>query len=100
VSDDGKHERMDLRREEWHNGGRLVRSPLKGDAAVKKDIVSIDYCSLERRMMSLVDNHVQNSDYHKAFASELQGVPMEEVTPTGRRVAKAIHFGVQFYGSK
>ncbi|MBT79902.1 MAG: DNA polymerase I [Alteromonadaceae bacterium] len=82
--------------------GRRVRQ-----AFVPRDgykIVAADYSQIELRIMAhlsedqgLLDAFSQGKDIHKATASEVFSVPLEEVTADQRRSAKAINFGL-IYG--
>ncbi len=67
-------------------------------------LISADYSQIELRIMahisqdkSLLNAFANNLDIHKATASEVWGVPLDEVTPDMRRGAKAINFGL-IYG--
>lgn len=67
-------------------------------------LVSADYSQVELRIMAhlsedprLIHAFLDHQDIHQATASELFGVPMEEVTTEQRRQAKAINFGL-IYG--
>ena len=46
---------------------------------------------------SMIEAFRQDQDIHRATASEMFGVPMDEVTPELRDQAKAVNFGV-IYG--
>ncbi|MCS6997500.1 MAG: DNA polymerase I [Casimicrobiaceae bacterium] len=67
-------------------------------------IVSADYSQIELRIMAhlsedaaLLEAFAKGLDIHKATASEIFGVPVEEVTPEQRRYTKAVNFGL-IYG--
>ncbi len=67
-------------------------------------IVSADYSQIELRIMahlsedpSLTDAFLKGLDIHKATASEIFGVPVDEVTSEQRRYTKAVNFGL-IYG--
>lgn len=67
-------------------------------------LVSADYSQIELRLMAhisqdpgLLKAFANNIDVHKATASEVWGVPLDEVTNEMRRDAKAINFGL-IYG--
>ncbi|MFN3629525.1 MAG: DNA polymerase I, partial [Casimicrobiaceae bacterium] len=67
-------------------------------------IVSADYSQIELRIMAhlsedptLLDAFARGLDIHKATASEIFGVPVDEVTPEQRRYTKAVNFGL-IYG--
>jgi DNA polymerase-1 len=67
-------------------------------------LVSADYSQIELRLMAhisqdpgLLKAFANNIDVHQATASEVWGVPLDEVTNEMRRDAKAINFGL-IYG--
>lgn len=67
-------------------------------------LISADYSQIELRLMahisqdeSLLNAFNHNLDIHKATASEVWGVPIDQVTSDMRRNAKAINFGL-IYG--
>ena len=67
-------------------------------------IIAADYSQIELRIMAhiskdsnLLDAFNHNLDVHSATASMMFNVPLEEVTKTHRRNAKAINFGL-IYG--
>lgn len=67
-------------------------------------LVSADYSQIELRLMahisedpSLLTAFEHNQDIHRATASEVWGVPIDQVTQDMRRDAKAINFGL-IYG--
>ncbi|MCH8179869.1 MAG: DNA polymerase I [Proteobacteria bacterium] len=67
-------------------------------------IVSADYSQIELRIMAhisqdegLLRAFAEGMDVHKATASEVFGVPVEEVSSEQRRYAKVINFGL-IYG--
>ena len=67
-------------------------------------LVAADYSQIELRILAhmskdpvLVDSFMNNEDIHRRTASEVFGVPMEEVTKEMRRNAKAVNFGI-IYG--
>jgi DNA polymerase-1 len=67
-------------------------------------IVSADYSQIELRIMAHLSNDAgllrafaEEADIHAATAAEVQGVPLEMVTPDMRRMAKAVNFGL-IYG--
>lgn len=67
-------------------------------------LVSADYSQIELRLMahisedpSLLNAFAQNLDIHKATASEVWNIPLDEVSNDMRRNAKAINFGL-IYG--
>ncbi len=67
-------------------------------------LVSLDYSQIELRILAhmagieaLKKAFDEGQDIHAATASEMFGVPLDEMTPEIRRQAKAINFGV-IYG--
>ncbi len=82
--------------------GRRIR-----EAFVATDghvLVSLDYSQIELRILAhvagidaLKDAFRDGQDIHATTASEMFGVPLDEMTPDVRRQAKAINFGV-IYG--
>lgn len=67
-------------------------------------LISADYSQIELRLMahisqddSLLNAFNNDLDIHKATASEVWGIPIDEVTSDMRRNAKAINFGL-IYG--
>ena len=68
------------------------------------EIISADYSQIELRLLAnLADEHEMieayknGVDIHTKTASEIFGVPIDEVTPAQRRDAKAVNFGI-IYG--
>lgn len=67
-------------------------------------ILSGDYSQIELRVLAhisqdenLVDAFNKGQDIHAKTASQIFGVPMDEVTPIERRKAKTVNFGI-IYG--
>jgi DNA polymerase-1 len=67
-------------------------------------IVSADYSQIELRILAhlshdetLVEAFQKDEDIHARTASEIFGVPVDQVTPSMRREAKVINFGI-IYG--
>lgn len=82
--------------------GRRVRQAFTAPAGYK--ILAIDYSQIELRIMAhlsqdpaLVEAFSKGRDIHKATASEVFGVPLEQVSSEQRRRAKAVNFGL-IYG--
>ena len=66
--------------------------------------VDADYSQIELRVMasisedrSLIEAFKESKDIHAITASQVFGVPLDEVTPEQRRGAKAVNFGI-IYG--
>ena len=81
--------------------GRRVRAAF---VATSGTILSADYSQIELRVMAHVsdDQNLQKAfaageDIHRATASEVFGVPLDQVNAEQRRAAKAINFGL-IYG--
>jgi DNA polymerase-1 len=67
-------------------------------------LVEADYSQIELRVLAhlsrdpaLMEAFFQGKDIHAVTASQVFGVPLEQVTPEQRRVAKVLNFGV-IYG--
>ena len=68
-----------------------------------KVFISADYSQFELRLAAalsndtkLIENFNSGVDIHTKTASEVFGIPMEEVTKAQRRAAKVINFGVMY----
>ncbi len=68
-----------------------------------KTFISADYSQFELRLAAvlsgdetLIENFNSGVDIHTKTASEVFGIPMEEVTKEKRRAAKVINFGVMY----
>ncbi len=82
--------------------GRRIREAFIADAG--NLLVSLDYSQIELRILAhtaeipaLKQAFYDGLDIHAMTASEMFGVPMDQMTPEIRRRAKAINFGV-IYG--
>lgn len=67
-------------------------------------LIAADYSQIELRLLAhfsgdptLVKGFLEGEDIHARTASEIMGVPLEEVTSDMRRAAKSINFGL-IYG--
>ena len=65
--------------------------------------VDADYSQIELRILAhmsgdenLINAYNQAQDIHRITASQVFGVPLEEVTPTLRSNAKAVNFGIVY----
>ena len=83
--------------------GRLVRRAFEPSEPGWK-LVCLDYSQIELRMLAhfcqdpvMLEAFRQGEDIHRRVASEVYGIPGDEVTSDQRRVAKAVNFGV-IYG--
>lgn len=83
--------------------GRKIRSLFVPGAGYDY-IVSGDYSQIELRLLAhlsqdptMIDGFKKNQDIHRRTASEVFGIPWDEVTPEQRSHAKAVNFGI-IYG--
>ncbi len=84
------------------NEGRELRKifiPQEGNV-----FIDADYSQIELRLLAhfsgckeLIEAYNNNEDIHSVTASQVFGVPLEEVTDKMRRAAKAVNFGI-IYG--
>lgn len=98
ASTDPNLQNIPVRTEE----GRRIREAFVAEEGCR--LVSLDYSQIELRILAHVADIEQlkqafheGQDIHAATASEMFGVPLEDMTPDIRRQAKAINFGV-IYG--
>lgn len=82
--------------------GKEIRQAFKAKPGYK--LVSADYSQIELRLMAEVANvrklkesFAKNEDIHARTASQILGIPLNQITPDQRRQAKAINFGI-IYG--
>ena len=82
--------------------GREIRSAFVPD---RDDwvLLAADYSQVELRVLAhfsgdrrLCEAFARDEDIHARVASEVNGVPLAEVTPEMRRAAKAVNFGVVY----
>jgi len=78
---------------------RKVFIPREGNV-----FIDADYTQIELRLLAhfsgckeLIDAYAHDKDVHAVTASQVFGVPLEEITPKMRREAKAVNFGI-IYG--
>lgn len=97
-SSDPNLQNIPIRAEE---GNRIRQAFIPEDGSV---LVSADYSQIELRILAhlsqdetLLDAFRNNEDIHARTASEIFGTPIKQVTPSMRREAKAINFGI-IYG--
>lgn len=81
--------------------GRRIREAFITDG--DKVLVSADYSQFELRLAAilsgddkLINDFNGNVDVHTKTASEVYGIPMDDVTKDQRRAAKVINFGVLY----
>ena len=72
-------------------------------ASSDRVILSIDYSQIELRVLAhiaqdkgMIDAFKHDVDIHTKTASDVNGMPLDEVTPTMRREAKAVNFGIVY----
>ncbi len=72
-------------------------------AAPGKVLVDADYSQIELRLLAhmagdqaMIEGFRSGADIHTITASQVFGVPPEEVTPLMRRSAKAVNFGIVY----
>ena len=72
-------------------------------APAGKVLVDADYSQIELRLLAcmardraMIDGFSHGEDVHTITASQVFGVPVEEVTPLMRRSAKAVNFGIVY----
>ena len=72
-------------------------------APAGKVLVDADYSQIELRLLAcmagdkaMIDGFNSGEDIHTITASQVFGVPQEEVTPLMRRSAKAVNFGIVY----
>ena len=82
--------------------GRLVRRAFEPSQPGWK-LVCLDYSQIELRMLAhfcqdpvMLEAFRQGEDIHRRVASEVYGIPGDQVTSDQRRVAKAVNFGVSY----
>ena len=81
--------------------GRRIREAFITDG--DKVLVSADYSQFELRLAAILANDEKlindfngDVDVHTKTASEVYGIPMDDVTKSQRRAAKVINFGVLY----
>ena len=81
--------------------GKTIRKVFRAEPGYL--LLSADYSQIELRVLahvsgdpSLIDAFRRKEDIHRRTASEIFGVPLEQVTPELRSRAKAVNFGVVY----
>jgi DNA polymerase-1 len=81
--------------------GRLIRKAF--NAAPGKVLFSADYSQVELRLLAhfsedptMLKAFRDNLDIHRQTASEIMGVPLDQVTREQRSMAKAVNFGLMY----
>ena len=81
--------------------GRQVRRAFVAEPGWK--LIAADYSQVELRVMAhisgdegLLSAFARGEDIHASTAAAIMGVPLAEVTPDMRRVAKAVNFGLSY----
>lgn len=66
-------------------------------------LVDADYSQIELRVLAalaedenMINAFVSGADIHSITASQILGVPLDEITPSDRRKAKAVNFGIVY----
>ncbi len=66
-------------------------------------LVDADYSQIELRVLAalaedenMINAFISGADIHSITASQVLGVPLEEITPNDRRKAKAVNFGIVY----
>jgi DNA polymerase-1 len=82
--------------------GREIRRAFIAEPG--SSLLSADYSQIELRVLAhlsddpgLIETFRQDEDVHSRTASEIFGLPPDEITPEMRRKAKAVNFGI-IYG--
>jgi len=81
--------------------GRHVRSAFVADDGMR--LIAADYSQVELRVMAhvsrdhgLLGAFERGEDIHASTAAAILDVPLEDVTPNQRRLAKAVNFGLSY----
>ena len=83
--------------------GKVLRK-LFSARADDRILIDADYSQIELRLLAvyskcqkMIDAFNSGKDFHAETASKVFGVPIEDVTPSMRKTAKAVNFGI-IYG--
>lgn len=86
-----------------HELGRRIREVFTTDGP-QDTLLAADYSQIDLRVMAhisqdakLIEAFRKGEDIHSRTASEVLGIPPEDLTPEQRRQAKAVNFGI-IYG--
>ncbi|HEU4758589.1 MAG TPA: DNA polymerase I [Dehalococcoidia bacterium] len=84
-------------------GAQIRRAFIARDVGPHPRLLSADYSQIELRIMAhitrdagLLEAFQRDEDIHAATASQVFGVPLDQVTPLMRRRAKVFNFGVLY----
>jgi DNA polymerase-1 len=84
-------------------GGQVRRAFIARDIGPDPYLLAADYSQIELRILAhlckdpgLLEAFHRDEDIHAATASQVFGVPIDEVTPEMRRRAKVFNFGVLY----
>lgn len=82
-------------------GRRVRKAFVAGDPS--RVLLSADYSQIELRVLAhmtgdpaLVGAFLRGEDIHAATAAQVYGIPISEVSPNERRIAKTVNFGVLY----
>jgi DNA polymerase-1 len=81
--------------------GREIRKAFIAESGAS--LLSADYSQIELRVLAhmsadpgLIQTFIEDQDVHTRTASEIFGLPPDEITPEMRRKAKAVNFGIVY----
>ena len=81
--------------------GREIRQAFIAESGAS--LLSADYSQIELRVLAhmsadpgLIQTFIEDQDVHTRTASEIFGLPPDEITPEMRRKAKAVNFGIVY----
>jgi len=84
-------------------GARIRRAFVARDVGPDPYLLAADYSQIELRIMAhlsqdktLMEAFLRDEDIHASTASQVFGVPLDQVTPAMRRRAKVFNFGVLY----
>ena len=99
--------RLSCQNPNLHNIPSLMRGPEIKKAFIPSSpdwvIMETDYSQLELRVSAylsqdqkLIQTYQDGEDFHRVVASEIFGVPMDQVTKQQRHIAKYVDFGILY----